>query len=206
MNKSVAWLSRLLPASFLLLSGCGGLGNYVSDTFWRAGNPHAPKTNTLTVERARGDAVPVPLILPQQGDIWPNAIQTVPTLGDLERRMNAPSSAAAGYDAAPSVHARNGRLPPSAAPASNQSSVAMTPRIRPAHPVAPPPATAASPFRLGDTVMTPNGPGGVVSSDNTSGYQTVAPIGGRGGGILVPTGNGSATLIGPNGQVSPVIK
>ncbi len=190
-----------MPIMCLLLSSCGGFGSYVSDTFWRAGNPHSPQGNTLTLDRARGDAVTAPVILPIQGNIWPHAVQTVPTLEDVQRSMNAPVGGAQNYAVRPSPH---GRLPASSMPASNQSGVAMTPRFRPARPIAPPKAAATSPFKLGDTVMTPNGPGGVVSSDNTTGYQTVAPIGGRGGGILVPTGNGAATLIGPNGEVSPV--
>ena len=211
MNSRLAWrkASRALPAAFLLLSGCGGFGGYISDTFWHGGDPHTPRGNSLTIERARGKAPAVPLILPVQGDIWPHAVQTVPTLADIERGMNRPASETGSRHTGPpaAAHARAAR-PASAAPASNQSGVAMAPRISPARPVAPPNAkspAAASPFRLGDTIMTPNGPGGVVSSDNAGGYQTVAPIGGRGGGILVPTGNGAATLIGPNGQVSPVI-
>jgi hypothetical protein len=216
MNSRLAWrkASRALPAAFLLLSGCGGFGGYISDTFWRGGDPHAPRGNSLTIERARGNAPAVPLILPVQGDIWPHAVQTVPTLADIERGMNRPASETGSRHPGPpaSAHARAVRPADSAAPASNQSGVAMAPRISPARPARPPPNTKspntkslASPFRLGDTIMTPNGPGGVVSSDNAGGYQTVAPVGGRGGGILVPTGHGSATLIGPNGQVSPVI-
>ncbi|MDD2877525.1 MAG: hypothetical protein PHT60_10425 [Acidiphilium sp.] len=59
-------------------------------------------------------------------------------------------------------------------------------------------------FAVGQTLMGPTGPAGVVTGSSNGRYQTVAPINGAGGGILIPNGNGTATLIQPNGQVVTV--
>jgi hypothetical protein len=190
-----------MPALCLLVSGCGGFGGYVRNTFWRSGDPHAPESGTLTVDRARGDTVAVPLVLPVQGNIWPGAAPRVPTLQEIQQGMNQPGAMPAQSPAGPSRPSIGG----SAMVPSTQSGVPLAPHAGPARAVPPPPpAPITSPFRRGQMVMTPNGPGGVVTSDGAGGYQTVAPVDGRGGGILVPSGNGAATLIGPDGQVSPV--
>lgn len=59
-------------------------------------------------------------------------------------------------------------------------------------------------FNVGQTLIGPAGPAGVVTGSSNGRYQTVAPINGAGGGILIPNGNGTATLIQPNGQVVTV--
>lgn len=70
--------------------------------------------------------------------------------------------------------------------------------------VAPPGTANASGFPVGATVVGPNGPLGTVASHSNGRYQNVTPIHGKGGGILIPNGDNTATLIGPNGEVHTV--
>ena len=89
-------------------------------------------------------------------------------------------------------------------PGSTQGAVVSRPEITT------PPSTRATPvakaggFAVGQTLVGPHGPVGVVTSPGNGRCQTVAPIAGKGGGILIPNGNGTATLIQPNGTVVTV--
>jgi hypothetical protein len=56
--------------------------------------------------------------------------------------------------------------------------------------------------KVGTTITTPQGPATVTGG--TANYQTLAPINGQGGGILIPNGNGTSTLVMPNGTISTV--
>ncbi len=98
-------------------------------------------------------------------------------------------------------HAVNGS---STSPGSAQSALPNEPAIPTAPPTTAPTIGAGQHFAVGQTLMGPTGPAGVVSGSSNGRYQTVAPINGAGGGILIPNGNGTATLIEPNGQVVTV--
>jgi len=98
-------------------------------------------------------------------------------------------------------HATKGSSTP---PGSAQSALPSEPVV-PATPPTPAPTIGAGKgFAVGQTLMGPSGPAGVVTGSSNGRYQTVAPINGAGGGILIPNGNGTATLIQPNGQVVSV--
>lgn len=81
--KKVAVLMLCLAAN-----GCSGLEKHSEDTFWPFGDPNAPKSESENFRRVRGDAVMEPPLLAQQGDVWPGQPDAVPTIKD----MNDPKS------------------------------------------------------------------------------------------------------------------
>ena len=86
-------------------------------------------------------------------------------------------------------------------PASNQSGLAPLPNQQPASP----PSARAAPLpernQAGRVVTTPGGPG--VTTGGTSGYQTITLPGG-GSAIVVPNGNGTSTVIKPDGTMETI--
>lgn len=143
-----------------------------------------------------------------------------------ERARQQTGNAAATYSVPPGGKAE--RLPPTheAAPKAAPGVSFTPPPAKPTHSSTPPgggqnpvvsrPEVAApapsraqplhddTGFAVGQTLVGPSGPAGVVTSAGNGRYQTVAPIAGKGGGILIPNGNGTATLIQPNGTVVTV--
>jgi hypothetical protein len=54
------------------------------------GNPNAPLASSETAQRALGHVPDVAPITPQPGNVWPGAVQPVPTLSDEQQDMNQP--------------------------------------------------------------------------------------------------------------------
>jgi len=77
--------AALLPG-LLLLSGCSGLGKFFGDTITLPGaNPNLPSGLSENVERSRGQKVEAGPILPEPGNVWPGPPQPLPTLSDVSR-------------------------------------------------------------------------------------------------------------------------
>jgi hypothetical protein len=74
----------------LLLSGCASEWQYAGSTLWPFGNPHAPAAASETAQRALGQQVAVAPIQPQAGDVWPGAVQPMPTLSEVQRNADKP--------------------------------------------------------------------------------------------------------------------
>ncbi|GEK96661.1 hypothetical protein [Gluconobacter kanchanaburiensis] len=70
----------------LALSGCSGMGKYIRDTMvWTAlDNPNGPHGESENIHRARGEKFAEAPIFPESGNIWPGAPQPLPTLKDVE--------------------------------------------------------------------------------------------------------------------------
>lgn len=186
----------------LLLAGCSGVGTYLGDTFtWTGTDPNMPLGDSENTRRARGEPVAMQPVLPEPGDIWPGPPPPMPTLSDVEKLENMnpnspPTQTAPDLpdhrqprgSSTPQPGAQPG-LPPIATPSPG------TPTL--------PPELQPSP-RRGTTVQTPNGNSTVTGGTNN--YRTTTPPGGVGGGqgILIPNGNGTSTLIGPDGSVTTV--
>ena len=83
-------VALVLPVSFLLLTGCVSERHFARDSVWPFGNPNAPENRSETAQRALGQAPDVTPIPPQAGNVWPGAVQPVPTISDIEKNMNAP--------------------------------------------------------------------------------------------------------------------
>jgi len=71
----------------LVLSGCSGFGKFWHDTLTFPGaNPNGPMGDSENMLRARGEVAQTLPILPKGGNIWPGPPQALPSLGDVESR------------------------------------------------------------------------------------------------------------------------
>ncbi len=75
-----------LLGTLLLLSGCSGLGHFFQDTVRVPGqNPNATTGVSENLLRSRGERPSEDAILPQDGNVWPGPPQPLPTLSDVSR-------------------------------------------------------------------------------------------------------------------------
>ncbi len=78
----------------LSLSGCSGFGEFLGDTVSYGINPNTPLGNSENMRRVSGlDTTTEPLV-PEPGNIWPDAMTPTPTLEDLEKQGNEATPAA----------------------------------------------------------------------------------------------------------------
>jgi hypothetical protein len=197
----------------MLLAGCG-YATWANAPFTAGSNPHAPVGSSENLRRAMGENAEVPALTPEPGNIWPGPLPPMPSLGDLERQGNLQSlpeqpvpgsplnrGTAPGQLSGPLAPS----LPPqvshgsSTPPSSNQPGLATIPIPSPSSPrtQATPPARGPA----GQTVPTREGPG--VTTGGGQGYQTMTLPGG-GTAIVVPNGNGTSTVIKPDGTIETV--
>ena len=171
-----------------LLSGCTGFGVFLDHTNqWFGNNPNAPAGSSETFARIRGEKVDIPPLLPEAGNVWPAPRGPDLSLQDIQKQQNEEILKGGGRSAA-----ANG--PGSRVNRANQADVGLPPPINP-----PPPA------RKRPTVLTPSGPSlDVGGSGSGRGYRQLQSPSPGGSGILVPNGNGTSTLIGPDGSVKTV--
>jgi hypothetical protein len=189
----------------LLLPGCQGTGTFLGDTFTLWGvNPNAPVGDSENIDRVRGRPVNLPPLTSETGNIWPPPNQPIPSLYDIQKQEginpnNPPPSTTPALPA--HRQPRPNELPSSTPPTSNAPGLPNVPGmpVLPAQPPVPPPPGPGA----GTTVQTPNGPVTTTGPIGGTGMQTTTQPGG-GQGILIPNGNGTSTLIGPNGSVTTV--
>jgi hypothetical protein len=81
---------RLAIGLILLLSGCASEQQFAHDSFWPFGNPNAPAASSETAQRALGKPPVVTPITAQAGDVWPGAVQPMPTLSEVQSHANLP--------------------------------------------------------------------------------------------------------------------
>jgi hypothetical protein len=80
----------LALCAILLLSGCVSERHFAADTLWPFGNPNAPPATSETALRAVGKTPDVAPIAPQAGNVWPGAVQPMPTLSQIQKNSNLP--------------------------------------------------------------------------------------------------------------------
>ncbi len=171
-----------------LLAGCTGTGVFFDHTFNSFGaNPNAPAGSSEMFMRLRGEPVAITPLVPESGNVWPGPQKPDPTLQELEQQQNAagaPAVVGGGTD-----HQQP----------------------RPANPQSPGSApTVVVPGPTPNGLIAPPRPGSngssldVTGGQNIPGYRQLQPRPPAGRGILVPNGNGTSTLIGPDGSVSTV--
>lgn len=191
-----------LLGTTLLLSACSGFDTFFNDTHWLA-RPNQPLGNSENMLRVRGVGVQEPTIRPEPGNVWPGPIPPQPTLQELMREENQqimkplpPPEAIPGGPPQPIPPApRRGSSTP---PGSNQPGLPPLPTV-------PPQAAPRLPRPLapgGHMYQTPEGP--MVGSPGPGGYETLTGPRGESGGIVVPNGNGTSTVILPDGRVLTV--
>jgi hypothetical protein len=214
--KDLTFMRRIALSGLLLLSGCTGFGHFIGDTHTLNGNPNPPVGDSANMQRANGGAGVQEALLPETGQVWPTAIPQMPTLADIQKQMDLNGNAApqlGPVPAGPGQMPNLGTLPgmqgvtpmpnvPSSLPSSPGASIAplegMTPPVK--APYKAPPDLVMP--KVGTTIATPQG--GATITGGTANYQTLAPINGQGGAILIPNGNGTSTLVMPNGTISTV--
>ena len=198
----------------LLLAGCG-FNTWWNPPFTTGFNPNRPGGDGPNVRRVMGEAEEVAPLNPEPGDIWPGPVKPEMTLRELQQQgtlgtqppLPALGTPARENGAGPgSPPAGN---PPSPPPQRPRGSSMPPPTSQPALNTPPPtaPTTAARPAapvsrELRGQVAPTTGGAGVVTG-GTSGYQTMALPGG-GSAIVVPNGNGTSTLIKPDGTIETI--
>jgi hypothetical protein len=219
--KDLTSMRRIALSGLLLLSGCTGFSNFIGNTHTFNTNPHPPVGNTANMQRANGGAGVQEALLPETGQVWPTAIPAMPTLADIQKQMNLNGNAAPQLGPVP---AGPGQIPGLGTLPGMQGTTGL-PQVpgtgtgtgtAPGASLTPPPLTGMSPPikspyteppdltmpKVGTAVTTPQG--AAVITGGTANYQTLAPINGQSGGILIPNGNGTSTLVMPNGSISTV--
>ena len=167
-----------------------GFGGFIADTHSFSGGPNRPPGNSPNMLRVEGQEAELEPLTPEPGNVWPRAEAPVPTLMDLEHEQNPQEFPA---QPSPGPATRGSSTPPGPAALAPPPA----PAARPAPPPALPPATPPSI----QVLPTPRGP--AVSTQTGNGVQTYTdPKGGT--GIVVPNGNGTSTLIGPDGTITTV--
>ena len=173
--------------STLLLSGCG-FGQFLGDSFTLPGaDPNAPSGNSENMLRVRAQQVAIVPLLPEPGNVWPGPPPPEPTLADIQRQQNEQPVAPAvvpvltdhrqpvpGGGLAPAGQPEAPFLPPGT-PGSTQGG-GKPPAGAVGNPAGVPPRPPVNAFR--------QAPGS--------------------GNIIIPNGNGTSTVIGPNGSVSTI--
>jgi hypothetical protein len=176
----------------LLLSGCG-FGTFLSDTTPFGGAANPPIGSSENLQRVRTQTTTVTPLQPEAGNVWPGPPPPEPTLADIQRQTNP---------LPPPI--LNPAVPPGSSTPPNLQQPLLPAPVPGAVPNADRgSAPALSSHAAGGTVQTPRGPAAITGG--TSKYQTTAPLpGAAAGSILVPNGNGTSTLIGPDGSVTTV--
>jgi hypothetical protein len=180
-----------LLGTLLLLGGCSGLGHFLGDTARIPGqNPNGSTGVSENVQRARGSDPAADAIVPQDGNVWPGPPQPLPTLSDVSRNGGQTDGGLLGGATA---MPRGGSMS-----MGEQNAV---------HRGAPLDESGLSSGFSG---------GGGLSESVTdpsvkfrSQHPAAAPTGsgnsnGNGGNIVIPNGDGTSTVISPDGSVKTI--
>lgn len=186
------WMLGLLG----LLGACEGHNTWWNPPFSTGYNPNQPRGDSPNLRRVMGSAVASDPLTPEPGDIWPGPVPEIPTLQEIERdsglfgRFSSAPPVGSPPVGSPSVGSASGGLPPGGLPPGGLPSG-----------TGPVPSTAPpAPNQAGRIVNAPSGPS--VTSGGTSGYQTTTTP--RGSAIIVPNGNGTSTVIHPDGRIETI--
>ncbi len=168
-------LGTMMMTVLLLLGGCSGLGKFFSDTITLPGmNPNLPFGLSENTDRARGEVPEEAPILPESGNIWPGPPKPLPTLSDVSRLQGGGLSG--DLKGGDTMH--------------DGGSMSMGEHDSIAHGV-----TGADSF---------SGGGLDVPPPDASSRQRTKPQAGQGGSITIPNGDGTSTVIEPDGTVKTV--
>jgi hypothetical protein len=194
----------------LLLSGCNGFGGFLGSTFSTSGDPSQPFAAAENVQRANGAAVTPKPIPVEAGNVWPGPIKPLPSLADIAKTLPE----ASGVPLLPPVPANPAMPPRTAMPTyAAPPSTVPAPAAEPAPsgspaPSGPPPTVSPSAssnapsVKTGTAISTSKGP--EIVSGGTGNFLTLTSPNGQYGGIMVPNGNGTSTIIRPDGSVETV--
>lgn len=191
----------------LALPGCTGTGEFLAHTFAPPPlNPNLPMTDSMNLRRSLGQTTEFTPLVPEPGNVWPGAEAPMPTLSDVAKDEG--SSGSRGFapttvpGATPGLPAGRQPRPATRGSSTPPGSIQPGPESPPNAGVAPPPPSSVpSPGPQGQVVQTPQGP--AVDAGGTRNYRQLTTPQGP-GAIMVPNGNGTSTIINPNGTVQTV--
>ncbi len=168
-------LGTMTMTVLLLLGGCSGLGKFFSDTITLPGmNPNLPFGLSENTDRARGRMPDEAPILPEPGNIWPGPPKPLPTLSDVSRLQGGEVSG--DLKGGDAMH--------------DGGSMSMGEHDSIAHGV-----SGADSF---------SGGGLDAPAPDAASRQRTRPRGGQGGSITIPNGDGTSTVVEPDGTVKTV--
>lgn len=178
-----------LLGSTLLLAACtgSGFGTFLGDTQWHS-RPNKPLGASENMERVRGESPGIPVLRPEPGDVWPGPPPPQPTLQQLMKEENQQTIKPLPLPVVPGAPTPIPPMEPTM-PEMPKVPGTVAPRL-----TKPPPGA--------HVYKTPAGP--MFGVPGPGGYETLTGPQGQTGGIVVPNGNGTSTIIMPNGQVLSV--
>jgi hypothetical protein len=182
----------------LLLPSCSDVGfpDFLGDVHTVQRNINAPVGDSQMIRRIRGLPTDLPPLTTEPGNVWPGAIAPEPTLETLEQQPGSGQQPEQPVPGSPDFRTPGSSSPPGGA--GLQLQLPPMPNVPPPPRLAPPP-----PPSRGGVLQTPNGPAVSTGNGGTNFQQYEGP-GNSGGGILIPNGNGTSTLVHPNGTVETV--
>ena len=180
-----------LLSSTLLLAGCG-FGHFLGDSFTLPGaDPNAPSGSSENMLRVRAQQVAIEPLLPEPGNVWPGPPPPEPTLADIQRQQNEQPATPAVVPSLP-----DHRQPtPGGLAAPGRPGAAVLP---PGTPGSARPGTATVPS------PTAGAPAGALAGTPAQPPVNAFRQAPGSGNIVIPNGNGTSTVIGPNGSVSTI--
>jgi hypothetical protein len=167
-----------------------GFPGFIGDTLTTGLNPNRPIGDSTNMKRVKGIDAAVDPLLPEPGNVWPGPPKPDPTLADIQREQNQDLQ-------------RGNPAPPARGSSTPVTPVQpVTPRAASPQASAPAAVMPAQPRPLQPGVVaTPQG--AAVISNGANGIQTYTLPNGI-TGRAIPNGNGTVTLIGPDGSVQSV--
>lgn len=206
-------------ALVLVLSGCGtiasspfeGFGGFIADTHTWNTNPHLPMTQSETVSKVMGQSPEIEPLTSETGNVWPGPVAPSMTLEDIAKlnpdqllkpdaEITLPNSERkSAVNPLPPAHTV---VTPRPVTGSSTPPAPLTPPPQPTPtptPVAASPAPQPAPAAR--FLQTPNGPATI--SNGSGGVVTYTDPKGN-TGLVVPNGNGTSTLIAPDGSTQTV--
>lgn len=201
-------MRRLTPLLLLCgLTSCTGFGEFLDHAFSLPGtDPNIPMADSENVRRALGVSPEIRPLETEPGNVWPKFNTPEPTLADIENnpgrenQRGFPPTTVPGEQPGLPAHRqpRPATRGSSTPPGSNQPGL---PTLTAPGPIAPPPPVSSAPPPPGGVVPTPEGP--AVITGGTRGYRQLNTPRGP-GAIVVPNGNGTSTVINPDGTVQTI--
>lgn len=198
--RRIATLVVLLP-----LSGCVGFDEFLVHVHSLPGaNPNIPMSDSENVRRALGQDPDIKPLESETGNIWPGPQRPDPTLADIQNRTKQEDER--GF---PPTTVPTPGLPDHRQPVPRRGSSTPPGSVEPGLPPPPngvnvpppPPSSVPGPGPIGRVVPTPRG--NAIDSGGTDRYRQLTTPQGP-GAIIVPNGNGTSTIINPNGSVQVV--
>ena len=170
-----------------VLAGCSGAGKFFRDTGLPPGaNPNDVKGGSETLDLVHGRGVATPPLAPEAGNVWPGPPQPFPTLQDVAAH---PGSGDGGYNpllgAVPSVGQRGGH--DALAPGESMS-------------------MGGGDFSGGGSgdLGVPSARVAPLPALPTVPKSALPSSGHAGGKVVIPNGDGTETVINPDGTVTTV--